>query len=483
MRPFPPSRRAAAITAPLAATVATLLATTLAAAPIDAQLPLTRTPQRPFGTLREQAALQQQWLQERMTTVLPRLMREHGVAMWVIPTREYNEDPVFSSITSATTFAARRRTIYVAYDPCSAERQQAGCTKPLDLVALGGTSQGGIWQAVRSTKAIPGAGAVAGRQAELWGDEQWNALKTEIAKRNPKNIAVNVSRTWAFADGLSAGEYEGMQAALGPQWTRRIVRAEGLAVDFIATRLPAEEAFYRELQQLVHQLTQRMFSNEVITPGTTTVADVLWWWRQTVNDLGLGTWFQANVSVQRQGVGTDALDETTVIQRGDVLWCDVGITALRLNTDTQHNGYVLREGETDAPAGLRAALRRSNRLQDILFEETRPGRTGNEILAAVRAKMTAEGLDGTMYSHPIGMHGHGAGPLIGLWDYQDGVPGRGDHKVRPNTWFSSELQVTTPVAEWGGQTVRIAQEEDFIVGADGLPRWALARQDRFWLVR
>nr|MCU0624711.1 hypothetical protein [Gemmatimonadaceae bacterium] len=195
---------------------ALLLAT--AAAPATAQLPLTRTAQRPFGTLREQAALQQQWLQERLTTVLPALMREYKIAMWVMPIREYNEDPVFSSITSATTFAARRRTIYVAYDPCSAEATPAACTKPLDLIALGGTSQGGLWKAVRSTKAIAGAGAVAGRQAELWGDEQWNALKTEIERRNPKNIAVNTSRTWAFADGLSSGEAEGMRAALGPRW-------------------------------------------------------------------------------------------------------------------------------------------------------------------------------------------------------------------------------------------------------------------------
>lgn len=453
----------------------------VAAAAAGAQLPMTRTPARPFGTLREQAALQQQWLQERMTTVLPALMRKHKVAMWVMPVREYNEDPVFSSLTSATTFAARRRTIYVAYDPCSAEREPAGCAKPLELVALGGTSQGGVWQAVRSTKTV--AAAVAGRQAELWGDEQWQALKAEVAKRDPRNIAINVSRTWAFADGLSSGEYEGMREALGPAWASRFVRAEGLAVDFIATRLPAEERFYRELQQLVHQLIGRMFSNEVITPGVTTVADVLWWWRQQVNDLGLGTWFQANVSVQRRGVAADALDETTVIQRGDVLWCDVGITALRLNTDTQHDGYVLREGETEPPAGLQRALARANRLQDILFEEIRPGRTGNEVLKAVRSKMTAEGLDGTMYSHPIGMHGHGAGPLIGLWDYQDGVPGRGDHPVLANMWFSSELQVTTPVPEWGGQPVRMAQEEDFVVGADGTPRWAFRRQDRLWLVK
>jgi hypothetical protein len=407
-------------------------------------------------------------------------MRKHGVAMWVLPMREYNEDPVFWSITSATTMAARRRTVYVAYDPCNAADAPRPCTRPLELLALGGTSQGGVWTAMRSTLAAPGD--IRGQQRELWGDAQWELLKRVIAERNPKNIAINMSRTWAFADGLSSGEYEGMSAILGPEWTTRFVRAEGLAVDFIATRLPGEEAFYGELQDLVWQLIGRMFSSEVITPGQTRVADVLWWWRQQVNDLGLGTWFQPSVSVQRQGVAMNDLGDDTVIQPGDVLWCDVGITALRLNTDTQHNAYVLKPGETDAPAGLKAALKRANRMQDILFEEIRPGRTGNEVLASVLAKAKAEGLDGTMYSHPIGMHGHGAGPLIGLWDYQDGVPGRGDHPVLASMWFSSELQVTTPVPEWGGQRVRIAQEEDFVVGADGKPRWAKGRQDSFWLI-
>ncbi|MGH7694639.1 MAG: M24 family metallopeptidase, partial [Gemmatimonadaceae bacterium] len=190
-----------------------------------------------------------------------------------------------------------------------------------------------------------------------------------------------------------------------------------------------------------------------------------------------------SVSVQRQGTTAEQLGDNPIIARGDVFWCDVGITAMRLNTDTQHNGYVLRENETDAPPGIKKALANSNRMQDILFEETRPGRSGNEILGSVLTRMKSEGLNGTMYSHPIGMHGHGAGPLIGLWDYQEGVPGRGDAKVIPSMWFSAELQVTTPVPEWGGQPVRMPQEEDFIVGADGKPRWALKRQSQLHLVR
>ncbi len=437
---------------------------------------------RPFGDLRSQAAEQQRWLDARMKSVLPALMKKHGVDMWVVPMREYNEDPVFSSMVSATTFAARRRTIYLFYDPCAFIR--GDCAKPFERLALGGTSQGGVFTAIRSTKAPSGpAGGAVQRQAELWGDEQWQVLKTEIEKRNPRGIAINVSTVFAFNDGLSAGELEGMRKALGPKWSARFRHADDLALEFIASRLPEEAVRYRDLQKVVWGIIDTAFSNVVITPGVTRTADVVWWMRQKVNDLGLGTWFQPSVSVQRKGATDATLGGDPIIQKGDVLHCDFGITALRLNTDTQHMGYVLADGETEVPAGLRLALANSNRLQDIVMSEIRPGRTGNEILKSSRAKAAAEGINGTIYTHPIGMHGHGAGPLIGLWDYQDGVPGRGDAKVIANMWFSIELQATTRVAEWNGQAVRSAQEEDAVIGADGAIRWALARQTQYHLVR
>jgi hypothetical protein len=205
--------------------------------------------------------------------------------------------------------------------------------------------------------------------------------------------------------------------------------------------------------------------------------------RQRLADLGLDTWFHPSVEVQRRGWTAERLGASPVIERGDVLHTDFGVTALRRNTDTQHMGYVLRDGETDAPAGLRQALGVSNRLQDIVMAELRPGRTGNEILRAAQARMRAERIDGTIYSHPVGLHGHGAGPAIGLWDYQEGVPGRGDAPVRPRTWWSIELQATVPVPEWDGQRVRMAQEEDAILGAEGPARWAYGRQTRLHLVR
>jgi hypothetical protein len=447
--------------------LAALLLGTIAAPPLRAQ-------ERPFGTLREQADVQQEWLRLRLERVLPRLMREQGVAMWIVPVREYNEDPVFRSLVSPTTMAARRRTIYLFCD--------RGGAAGVERVAIGGTSQGGLYRVVRDPAAAVGTAGTQRRPAEPFGPEQWTLLPPLVRECDPRTIAVNISHTHAFSDGLTAGEWEQLHAALPAEYRSRVVRRELLPLHFIEERLPEMLPAYTGMQRLVHDVIATAFSDAVITPGVTRTEDVVWWLRQRTRDLGLGTWFQPSVSVQRRGVemGDSA---NPVIRRGDVLHTDFGISALGLHTDTQHMGYVLLPGETDAPAGMYAALRRSNRLQDLLLEEMRPGRTGNEALRRTLERMRREGIDGTVYTHPIGDHGHGAGPTIGLWDRQEGVPGRGEVRIRPNSWFSIELQATTPVPEWDGQPVRMAQEEEAYLDASGRRRWVLARQERFHLVR
>ncbi len=429
--------------------------------------------ERPFGTLREQADIRQEWLRLRLERVLPGLMREAGVDMWIVPVREYNEDPTFFSLVSPTTMAARRRTIYVFYD--------RGPERGIERVAIGGTSQGGLYEVIRDPDAAMGTAGTSRRPAEPFGPEQWKLLTAVVGARNPRTIAVNISHTHAFSDGLTAGEWEAMREALGDH-ASRVVRRELLPLRYVEVRLPEMMPTYRRMQELVHETIATAFSNRVITPGTTRTQDVVWWLRQRVNDLGLGDWFQPSVSVQRKGVemGDSA---NPVILRGDVLHTDFGISALGLNTDTQHMGYVLRAGEEAPPPGLVAALHRANRLQDLLLEEMSPGRTGNDVLARTLARMRAEGIDGSVYTHPIGDHGHGAGPLIGLWDRQDGVPGRGEVELRPDTWFSIELQATTPVPEWDGQPVRMALEEEAWLDSEGRRQWVLRRQDRFHLVR
>ncbi len=424
---------------------------------------------RPFGTLREQAAIQQAWVKERLEVNLPKIMREQGVDMWIVSMREYNEDPVFRALVSPTSFAARRRTIYVFFD--------RGPNEGVERLALGGGSQGGLYEAYRTNVTTE-----RGDQAELWGAGQWRLLTQLVTERDPQVIAVNIDHEHNFADGLTAGEWEQMEEALGPEYAARVVRNPRIAIDYLAMRVPGMTPVYRRLQAIVHEVISAAFSSLVIEPGVTTTADVVWWMRQRVNDMGLQTWFQPSVSIQRRGVTGAELGANPVIERGDVLHCDFGITAMRLNTDTQHMAYVLREGETEAPAGLQAALDNAKRLQDILMEEMTVGRTGNEVLHIVLERMRAEGLNGTMYTHPIGDHGHGAGPLIGLWDYQEGVPGRGDVPVIPGMWFSTELQVTTPVPEWGDQPVRMAMEEEAEVTTDGRRQWSLRRQTDLHLI-
>jgi Xaa-Pro aminopeptidase len=438
-------------------------------ATIAASLGAASPPESP-PPLREQHRIRQEWLKLRLDRVLPTLMRRHGVAMWLVVCREYNEDPVFFSLVSPSVMAARRRTILVFHD--------RGAEQGVERLALGGGSNGGLYTVYRDPE-------LEGR--ELWGQGQWLLLRKLIDERRPATIAVNMSHTHAFSDGLSASERETLETALGP-WTSRLVRAENLPLEYVSIRLPEMLPYYEQLQQIAHALIARAFSNEVITPGQTTTEDVVWWLRQTVNQLGLGEWFPPSVSVQRQGMGPREFTATAerqpvVIERGDHLHTDFGIHAMGLATDTQHVGYVLRPGETGPPEGLLQALRSSNTLQDIVLERMRPGRTGNEVLADALAAMQAKGIEGSVYSHPIGDHGHGAGPLIGLWDRQQGVPGRGDVTLLPSTWFSIELQTTTPVPEWGGQAVRSAQEEDALLDEAGRIRWVLSRQTRYHLVR
>jgi Xaa-Pro aminopeptidase len=454
--------------ASLAALAAAPPAVSAAAAQPPVHVPdLTPARYHTLPPLREQARERQDWVRKRVTEVLPALMEEYGARMWILSMREYAEDPVFWSITSPTTFAARRRSIYVFH------RAADGT---FERLALGGTDQGGIFRAFRSSRPAP-----TQPTAELWGDEQWRLLRELVEDRDPENIVLNIDEEWAFADGLGAGEREALERALGPTYTARVKREPRLAVDYIAHRIPEMMPRYRQIMETVHAIIAEAFSNAVITPGVTTTEDVVWWLREKTAAFGWGTWFQPSVSVQRPGP-LYTMPGAGTIQRGDVLWTDFGVVAMGLKTDTQHMGYVLRDGETDVPEGLKQCLRNSNRLQDIVLEHMRPGLTGNQILARARAQMEAEGINGTIYTHPIGDHGHGAGPLIGRWDAQEGVPVRGDAVLRPSTWHSIELQATTDVPEWDGKPVRCSQEEEAYLDANGDRHWVYRRQNRFHLV-
>ncbi|MFV9506937.1 MAG: M24 family metallopeptidase, partial [Oscillochloridaceae bacterium umkhey_bin13] len=302
-----------------------------------------------------------------------------------------------------------------------------------------------------------------------------------VANYDPSRIGVNIGPTFAFGDGLTHHEHTRLVNALGPELSVRMVSAETLAVAWLELRTRSELAVYPELIATGHRLIQRAFSRATITPSETTTDEVVWWLRQTMHDHGLHAWFQPSVAIQAPGQSFEATAPRTRIEPGDLLWVDVGFELLGLCTDQQQHAYVLRPGETAAPAGLQAALAAGNRLQDIVLAAMQPGRSGNAVLATARAQALSEGLNPCIYSHPLGYHGHAAGPTIGLWDQQEGVSGGGDYPLYDQTAYSIELNVIVPVAEWNDQPVRIALEEDAVL-IDGVMRWLDGRQETFILI-
>lgn len=393
--------------------------------------------------MQERAAVIDRWLTTRVQTVLPELMRRTGIDMWVIISREYNEDPVIRTFLPSKWQSARRRTILLVYD--------AGDGQPLETLAVARYAVGEMFE-------------------QAWDKErdgeQWARLAALIDERNPQSIGLNFSETFALADGITQTEYKLFHQALPERLHDRVVSAEKLAIGWLETRTADEMAVYQQIVRVAHEILAEGLSDVVIQPGITTTNEVSWWYRDRIRELKLTTWFHPSVSIQRaeqpavdMKTAIAARHDDDVIMPGDLLHVDFGITYLRLNTDTQQHAYVLRPSETGAPEELRHALERGNRLQDILTDQFVAGRSGNEILASALAVAKDEGITASIYTHPIGFHGHAAGPTIGLWDQQGGVPGRGDYPLYPNTAYSIELYAETDIETWG-KPVRIKLEED-----------------------
>jgi Xaa-Pro aminopeptidase len=419
--------------------------------------------------LREQADVRDRWLTQRLLDLLPGLMDRAGIDLWLVVGREYNEDPVLATLLPATWLSARRRTILVLH-------------RSDDGVTAAAVSRYPVGQFLPAWSPEDGGGRLTGEQS------QWAEVRRIVEQAAPRRIGIDVSADFALADGLSHTEHRLVTEALGP-WADRLVSAEDLAVGWLETRLPEEIAALDGLNRRVREVVEEAFSPAVLTAGVSTATDVAWWLRQRLADLGVDPWFHPVVDVQRAGVAPlrhqgallPAVRYDVPVQPGDLVHCDVGLSSLGLKTDSQRNGYVLRRGETDAPAGLRRALAVGNRLQDLTTAELVAGRTGNEVLAAARRAAAAAGIDGDIYSHPVGVHGHGAGPAIGRWDDQGGVPGAGDRVLCPDTVYALELCVRVPVPEWGGQPVRMALEEGVALTEDGV-RYLGDRQTELLLI-
>ncbi|MBX2814465.1 MAG: M24 family metallopeptidase [Saprospiraceae bacterium] len=409
-----------------------------------------QTPQPGILDMRARAEMIDDMLEDRIDNLLPTLMRREGIDMWVIISREYNEDPVMRTMLPSTWLNARRRTIMVFFDPGNGE--------PIEKIAIARYAVGRLLKGEWDIDVYP---------------NQWEALLNLIESKDPKQIGINQSDYFGLADGLVHTEYETFMKVLSPDLRSRVVSAERLAIAWLETRSDKELAIYPMICRLGHSILQQSLSEKVIHPGITTTADVVWDLRQRVSDLGLDTWFHPTVSIQRYD--PDNLDhlrtfskrpDQRIIQPGDLLHVDFGITYLRLNTDQQQHFYVLKPGEHDVPAALQEAFKKANRLQDILTSKFDEGLTGNEILKASLEQAKQEGIVASIYTHPIGVHGHAAGPAIGMWDQQGGVKGTGDYPLYQNTAYSIELNAASEIEEWG-KVVRIMLEEDGVFTKDG----------------
>ena len=391
---------------------------------------------------KDRAVLKDELLEDRFQHLLPQLMDEANLDMWLLISREYNEDPVLKTMLPARWLNARRRTMILFYR----NKQQ----NTIERIAV---ARYDIGKSIKSA----------------WNKElepnQWKALSAIIAERNPTKIGINYSKHFALADGLVKTDYEELVENLPDSLTSKLVSAEKLAIAWLETRTDKEMKLFRKLVKTTHDIIDVAFSEKVIEPGKTTTEDVVWFLRQTVTDMGLETWFHPTIDIQRTNQELQSHiysftkgDKDKIIQKGDLLHCDFGITYIGLNTDCQQHAYVLKDNETSVPEYLATAFKKGNRLQDILTTTMQEGKTGNEILLSSLSTAKKEGLRPSIYTHPLGKYGHSAGTTIGMWDSQGGVPFNGDYSLHKNTVYAIELNVTVSIPEWQ-KDIRIMLEE------------------------
>ena len=407
---------------------------------------------------KERALLKDEILEDRFQNLLPGLMEDANIDMWLLISREYNEDPVLKTMLPATWLNARRRTIIVFYR-----------NKKENIIERLAVARYNIGKNIQSS----------------WDKEkepnQWKALVDIIASRNPDKIGINFSKHFALADGLVKTDFDELLANLPETYQDRLVSAEKLAIGWIETRSEMEMKLYKKLVKITHEIIEEAFSEKVIQPGITTTEDIVWFMRQKVTDLGLETWFHPTIDIQRNKevlkshiASFSKGKEEKIIQKGDLLHCDFGITYIGLNTDCQQHAYVLNEGEDEVPVFLKEAFKKGNRVQDILTSNMILGVTGNEILKASLIQGRKEGLRPSIYTHPLGKYGHSAGTTIGMWDSQNGVPFNGDYALHKNTVYAIELNTTVAIKEWN-KDIRIMLEEAGFFG-DGVFEYVNERQ-------
>ena len=430
---------------------------------INAQTPSVDEALPKLLSLRDQQTVREAWLKKRLDTMLLPMMRQKKIEMWIVTNEEFHADPVTAHIAPPLPYVGRRDFFVFA---------DRGGNK-LDRIAI-------VRYPEEHLKFFFEVLNPPGRDVGT-------TLRRLVEERNPKTIAMNIGGMRGATDGLTHEAYKFLTESLGPTYATRFISAAPLIVEYMDTRLPEELEHYRTAVAITDILTQRAFSNEVITPGKTTVGDVRWWFLQQVNNLGLDGWFQPDLRIQRQNKEArqtqqflSVTEESAVIQRGDVIHIDCGLNYMGLSTDWQKMGYVMRPDEQDVPEGLKKALANTNRLQDALFTHIKPGVKGFEVYDATMADMKKQGIEAMIYSHSVGTQGHGLGASV---DFRRTSAGASlEPPFREGSYTAIELNTSTPVPEWGGQKVTIMMEDDSYLTKDGM-KWFRPRQTAFYVIR
>lgn len=420
-------------------------------------------------TYREREKVVDNWLRTRYKEVLPMVMKRSGIDCWIVACDEYNEDPVIKSLTPMAMMNARRTTILL-FIYQNDEVLRYAITRPhvgLDEFYIS---------------------AWINQKDSMWcqdpskAETQFECLARLIKEHNVKKIGLNMSRDFAFADGLSKTMYDAIVECFDDEMKNKIVSAEDICVGWLETRTKDEMEAYNGIMQIAHAMIDEAFSSKVIIPGVTTNLDVKYWMMDKVIRMGLEPWFDFEVSIIREGVGQ--FESEDIIHGGDMLHCDVGFNYLGLCTDTQEMAYVLKIGESDVPEYLKDAMKDVNHFQDIVTSNFKEGRCGNDILKLSLEEAKKEGLNACLYSHPIGYNGHAAGPTIGLFDKQQGVKGRnGCYPMHNNTAYSLELNCMFEKEEWSNKLPFMIGLETDVLFTNDKVYYLAGRQESFHIIK
>ncbi|MEG0841088.1 MAG: M24 family metallopeptidase [Erysipelotrichaceae bacterium] len=405
--------------------------------------------------LKKQNELKDLFLKERLNDLLPSFMKECGIDMWIVPSLEYNEDPILEFLTPTSFPTARRLTILVLVLENGKVKRYCVNRHYPELEEY----YDNVWDESQST--------------------QWQAVEKLIQQSKPKTIGLNISKDFAYCDGLSKSMYDEMEKHLSEASVKRFVSAEYLGVRFLETRTKSEKAWYPKILDLALSIVGEAFSNKVITPNVTTTTEVEWWMKNKVNKLGLTYWFPPDVNLQRKGEKDP--QKTDVIKPGDLLHCDFGITYLGLCSDTQRNAYVAQDGEIMVPQALMEAFKVNNKFQDIVRSNFVKGRSGNEIFTKSIKEAKANGIKPLLYSHPCGTHGHAAGPTIGLFNQQEEIPIQGDVLLNDDTAYALELNNRIDYLPWN-QEIYLFSEET-VLFTNGKVEFLTKGRDQIYFIK